>query len=49
MAVELDANGAAIDTGSSEVLADWVGDYATDMLAEGKAAVDAGYKAYTGP
>ena len=49
MAVELDAKGNAIDTGSSEVLADWVGDYATDMLAEGKAAVDAGYEAYTGP
>tara|TARA_R110000824_G_scaffold159256_1_gene333489 strand:+ start:22 stop:885 length:864 start_codon:yes stop_codon:yes gene_type:complete len=36
-------------TGSSESLANWAGDYVTDMLGKGQALGEEGYNAYMGP
>lgn len=37
------------EVGSSGALANWAGEYVSDMLGRGKAEADAGYEAYTGP
>tara|TARA_R110001599_G_scaffold79255_1_gene214745 strand:+ start:23 stop:841 length:819 start_codon:yes stop_codon:yes gene_type:complete len=40
---------AGKQTGSSESLANWAGDYVTNMLGKGQALGDEGYNAYMGP
>ena len=45
----VDDSGLGKQTGGESSLSNWVGDYATDMLARGQALADRGYEAYTGP